>query len=251
MCLFTESQVLAEDRQVEDVAACPMGCGDHEHSQHYLQCSVLHEAKLLTRDFHKVGKWMDKHHTCPEMKIILEKCLLHWMTKDEHIEIWDLAETPYKAALENAIQAQNFIGRSNMLKGRIATNWGEIQMTYYEDYYDDNVPKHISATWWASELIRQLLYFSLAAWQHQNNYLHNTIEQQHRVQDRIDAIEAMATWYDREHEFTADDKPNFSRSFLERCTDTTAQIHLWLGKIVDIHKYNQRTTLRGYLSLRE
>ena len=118
-------------------------------------------------------------------------------------------------------------------------------MIYYEEYYDE-VPKHVSAMWWASELIQQLLYFSLAAWQHRNNYLHNTLEQERKVQDRINAVESMAHWYEREQEFPADDKPNFSRSFLERCTDTTAQIRLWLGKIIDIHKYNQRTTLRRY-----
>ena len=71
------------------------------------------------------------------------------------------------------------------------------------------------------------------------------------MRERETAIESMAHWYDREHEFPLDDKPNFARSFLERCTDTTAQIRLWLGKIVDIHKYNQRTTIRGYLSLIE
>ena len=137
-----------------------------------------------------------------------------------------------------------------MLKGRIASDWGDIQMTYYEEYYDE-VPNHISATWWASELIRQLLYFSLAAWQHQNNYLHNIIEQEQKVQERVKAVESMAHWYEQEHKFTADDKPNFSCSFLEQCTDTTEQICLWLGKIIDIHKYNQRITLRRYFSTRE
>ena len=68
-----------------------------------------------------------------------------------------------------------------MLKGQIATEWRDIQMTYYEDYYDE-VPTYISAMWWASELIQQLLYFSLAAWQHQNNYLHNKIEKERKVQ---------------------------------------------------------------------
>ena len=122
-------------------------------------------------------------------------------------------------------------------------------MKYYDEYYDE-VPKHISATWWASELIRQLLYFSLAAWQHRNNYLHNTLEQERKVKDCIEAVESMAQLYDKEHEFSANDKAHFSRSFMEQSTDTTAQIRLWLGKIIDIHKYNQHTTIEKYLAVK-
>ena len=83
------------------------------------------------------------------MQIILEKSLLHWMEHGKHIEIWELEDTPYREALESAIQAQNFIGWSNMLKGRIAQEWGDIQMQYYKEYYDE-IPPYVSATWWAS-----------------------------------------------------------------------------------------------------
>ena len=119
---------------------------------------------------------------------------------------------------------------------------------HYKEVYENDLPSYISATWWTSEFIRQLLYFSLATWQHQNNYLHNELEQEKKVQERMDAVEEMATWYERKHEFPSEDRLNFTRSFLEQCTDTTAQIRLWLGKIVDIHKYNMQTTLRGYFS---
>ena len=97
-----------------------MGCGHHENPQHYLQCQVLHKAKLLTRDFTEVSKWMKKKHMCPEMRIIIEKSLLHWMEYGTHIEIWELEDMQYREALETVIQAQNFIGWTNMLKGRIA-----------------------------------------------------------------------------------------------------------------------------------
>ena len=124
-------------------------------------------------------------------------------------------------------------------------------MRYYEEFYEDEIPSHISATWWASEFIRQLLYFSLATWQHRNTYLHRSEEQQQQIQERIEAVEEMAHWYDKQHIFPWEDSLNFSKSFLERCTDTTAQIRLWLGKIVDIHKYNLRNTLHGYFPRRK
>ena len=70
-----------------------------------------------------------------------------------------------------------------MLKDRIAQEWGDIQTQYYEEYYD-KVPPYLSATWWASGLIRQLLYFSLSAWQHCNNYLHDNAEKHERSRRR-------------------------------------------------------------------
>ena len=231
--LFEDAQARTEDRQSTSVASCPMGCGHAEYPQHYIQCPVLHKAKLLTRDFAGVTTWMEKQHTLTEMSIIIKKSLLHWMEYGTNIEVWELDDTPYKEDLEEAIQAQNFIGWDNMLKGRIAQAWGDVQMKYYETLYDE-IPRHLSATWWASELIHQILFFSLSAWQHRNNYLHDKAEAERKIQEREAAVESMlAHWYDREHEFPLDDKPNFARSFLERCTDTTAQIRLWLGKIID------------------
>ena len=144
----------------------------------------------------------------------------------------------YRDRMETAIQNQNFIGWDNMLKGRITNDWGDIQMAYYYEIYEEDPPSHISATWWASEFIRQILYFSLAMWQHMNNYLHKSEENERKLKDRLEAVGEMAQRYELTHEFTNKDKMNFLRSFLERCTDTTAQIHLWLGKIVNIHKFN-------------
>ena len=74
------------------------------------------------------------------------------------------------------------------------------------------------------------------------------MEQAKKIQERTEAVEEMATWYERKNEFPIEDSLNCMCSFIEQCTDTTAEIRLWLGKIVDIHKYNMQTTLRGYFS---
>ena len=115
---------------------------------------MLHKAKLLTRDFAAVRTWMKKKHTLPEIQNILAKGLMHLMEYGTPIAIWELADTQYKEDLENAIQAQNFIGWDNLLKGQIARDWGDIQMKYYEEYYEE-VPTYLSAAVWASDLIRQ------------------------------------------------------------------------------------------------
>ena len=48
----------------------------------------------------------------------------------------------------------------------------------------------------------------------------DSIEKAQKIQDRTTAVEEMAQWYERAKEFLKEDKINFSRSFLERCTDT-------------------------------
>ena len=58
----------------------------------------------------------------------------------------DLQETTYQEELEIAIQAQNYIGWDNFLKGRIALDWGDIQMRYYNEVHDNDMPNYISAT---------------------------------------------------------------------------------------------------------
>ena len=122
-------------------------------------------------------------------------------------------------------------------------------MAHLEDTTDE-APTHVTATWWTGELIRQILYFSLATWQHRNEYLHNKDEEDEKIRNRMEALTQMASWYDRAHQFPQEDKIHFARTYLDRCNDTTTQIRLWLGKIIDIHKYNLRTTLRGYFTQR-
>ena len=114
--LFEDGLARTENRAAHQVNLCPMGCGEVETPQHYLQCSVLHKAKIIIRGFAGVSKWMKKTNTCTEMQIIIEKSLTHWMISRESIEIWELQETKYQEELEQAIQAQNFIGWHNMLK---------------------------------------------------------------------------------------------------------------------------------------
>ena len=67
------------------------------------------------------------------MNIILGKGMLHWMRTGNHIEIWELEDTKYRQDLEEAIRAQNDIGWQNMMKGRLATEWGDIQMKHYTE----------------------------------------------------------------------------------------------------------------------
>ena len=141
------------------------------------------------------------------------------------------------------------IGWGNAFKGRISTLWGDIQMeNYHNKYRDVDLPWHLSPTWQASEFLRQLLYMSLNAWQHCNDYLHDREHKTKRMQEQSAVVEEMAKWYQDQRKFPADDQHHFAQTFLDRCTDTTAQIRLWIGKITDLYEYNSQSTLQGYFT---
>ena len=55
--LFEDSQAESEGREPAWVGLCPMGCGEVETPKHFLQCTVLHNAKIMSRDLAGVRKW--------------------------------------------------------------------------------------------------------------------------------------------------------------------------------------------------
>ena len=247
--LFENSQATLEDRAARNVGQCLMGCSQHEDTQHYLRCKKLHDAKAFDRSFGGLQTWMKKANTHPEMETILLVGLRHWTEHQHPKDIWELTDSPDRERLEEAIYEQNQIRWGKVFKGRASTIWGDVQMTHYSRHYGDSeTPKHLSATWWMSEFLRQVIYMSLNAWQHCNDFLHDREATEKRLAEQHDAVEIMASWYNKQHQFPLVDQAHFAQTFLDRCTDTTAQIRLWIGKITDLYEYNLQTTMRGFLA---
>ena len=172
--LFENGRATQEDRAPIDVGKCPMGCGEHEDSQHYLRCIKPQDVRAIDQSFGMLQKWMRKVDTYSEIEVIFLVGLRHWTTHNTHKEVWELDHGLYRSKLEEAIFDQNQIGWGNAFKGRISTMWGDVQMDHCRDKHaDTDMPRHLSPTWWASEFLRQLLYMSLNAWQHRNDYLHD------------------------------------------------------------------------------
>ena len=117
----------------------------------------------------------------------------HWIDTGDAQEIWEIDDSPYRDDIIDAITKQNKIGWNNALKGRLSTIWGNIFIAHMRDTTDE-LPVHLTATWWTSKLIRQILYFSLATWQHCNEYLHNKDAEEEKLRDRSEALTLMATW---------------------------------------------------------
>ena len=194
-------------------------------------------------------KWMKRVHTYPKIEIIFIEGLRHWMMHNTQKEVWELDNGPHHAKLEEAIFDQNQISWGDAFKVRISTLWGDIQMEHYQEQHKDtDMPQHLSPTWWASKFLRQLLYMSLNAWQHRNDYLNDHKRKTKRMQERLEAVEEMTKWYQNQRKFPANNHHHFARTFLDRCTDTTAQIRLWIGKITDLYEYNSQSTLQGYFA---
>ena len=169
------------------------------------------------------------------------------MTEGSYMMNWTLTNSDYRDDLEIAILHQNIIGQDNALKGQLTTEWGVMQMCHYKTVHPDKIPAHLLAMWWASEVAQQLLFFSLATWQYRNTYLHGRESQTQLIEDRREVVEQMAEWYERKHEFPRVDQANFTRTFLNWCSDMTKQIQLWLGKIVDIYEFNKTVTIQRFL----
>ena len=133
-------------------------------------------------------------------------------------------------------------------KGRIS-RFGNIKMSVYNaDKSIDPLPSHYSSEWWTAGLIKEVIYMSLNLWQHRNRFLHNTESTRAEIIDRTKALEEAAEWYNKKRQFPREDQVHFHRSYTERCSDTTKQVHLWLQKIADLYECNQRRTLQSFFT---
>ena len=83
------------------------------------------------------------------------------------------------SCLTQALTEQQQIRWHNFFKGRISQTWTDIQQREYSrqsqhriDTNEEPVPKHYSGTWWAANLIKQVVFMSLTLWQIRNDALH-------------------------------------------------------------------------------
>ena len=244
---FEAGQARQEQQEEVTVHNCPLQCGCVEVAQHCLHCPVLHNARMADAGLQSLYKWFATTRTHHQIKNTILIAIKAWLKQQEIPSVWDVPSNLQEWGLDQAIADQNTIGWSNFFKGRIAKQFGLTQMEAYRHDLDE-VPSHYSATWWTAGLIKQMIYFSLNMWQHRNTYLHETEATRQALQDRADTIQEAACWYDNSHKFPSTDQIHFQRTFLERCTDTTKQVRLWLQKISDLYEYNARRTLQDFLT---
>ena len=114
---FEDSLARQEDRSSDNVGLCPLGCNQYECFQHFVVCTILHEAQIVSRNLEAVRQWMVTKQTLVELQITLMVGLKHWLTERENKTDWTLSNSDYRDDLEPAIYHQNLIGWDNTFKG--------------------------------------------------------------------------------------------------------------------------------------
>ena len=245
---FERSLASQEDRPEEQVNLYPLNCGCTETAQHFLQCRILRDARILDQCYTSVNRWFAKHWTHPVLQKILMTAIRAWIDETEIETSFDTLPELQEWGIQDALTEQTQIGWNNFFKGCITKAFGNIQMkAYHADPHITQVPSHYSAIWWTSRLIKEMIYLSLNVWQHRNRHLHNSQTAASELLERTDALKRKGIWYEMKHMFPLDDPIHFHQSYLERCMDTTKQIRLWLQKITDLYKYNKQRTLQAFL----
>ena len=170
-----------------------------------------------------------------------------WLKDGTFLEIdWNFPEDDDHAGLTQALAEQQQIGWHNFFKGRISKTWTTIQQREYSrqsqhriDTNDEPLPKHYSGTWWAANLIKQVVFMSLNLWQIRNDALHaDKIMTDYNTQCRLLQTQT-ATWYDKENEFEGDVSKYFHRPYLERITDPNHLLQKWCVSIERLHTMNE------------
>ena len=244
---FEQSLATQEDRPEERVNLCPLQCGCTETAQHFLQCQILRDARILDQCYSSVNRWFARHITHPVLQRILMNAIRAWIDETELETTVDMPRELQVWGMQEALNEQHRIGWHSFIKGHITRSFGDIQMkAYHEDSHIEQVPSHYSATWWTAGLIKEMVYMSLNVWYHRNRHLHDTQSAAQEILDRNKALQEAGEWYEMKHLFPLCDQVHFHKSYLEQCTDTTTQARLWLQKITDLYKYNKQTTLQAF-----
>ena len=213
---FEQSAARAEHRDMNQVSLCPLHCGCQETAQHFLKCPVLHAAKITDQCFVSLHRWFTRHKSHPVLQRLIMLAIRAWIDDTEMSDDFEVLADLQEWGIHEAMAEQSRIGWSNFMKGRITSRFGIIQMKAYEsDESDAPLPAHYTATWWTAGLIKELLYLSLNMWQQRNRFLHETETISQESQDREEALQEVADWYDKKHMFPRVDQVHFHRSFTE------------------------------------
>ena len=138
----------------------------------------------------------------------------------------------------------------SIFKGRITTKWSKTQQKVYskinaERKKQNKTPlsKAFSGQWWAAKLIKQVVYYSLNAWQMRNNHLHKEKEQEEYYKERNELKQQVSEWYEKQELFEQEDEQFFTISELEKMNEPN-------GRVRKCNKYQKERThgqdIRGF-----
>ncbi len=169
-------------------------------------------------------------------------CIKQWLvhgnadTSQLHIN-----PEPHQESIFNAINIQSQIGWDQFFKGRIASEWGNLQDAHFTEQRQSrthNLKKYHDRQWWTSNLIKQIIYVALNAWQMRNDKLHSNNKTAEHYQKRKELLDEVKAWYDKESTFDDHNHQRlFSKTYLDRKNSTNAQLQLWTRAVSSTYHY--------------
>jgi hypothetical protein len=231
---------------------CPLKCGCQEVKQHYLRCPIIQSSTEMKRVISSLSKWLTTSNTDSVLKTAILHCIHQWLVSDESPDMSTLhIDNEHNAdQVRDAIASQSRIGWDQFFKGRFSKKWSSIQDDYFDELRQQknhSLKPHHDGEWWASNLIKHVIYVALNAWQMRNDKLHQNKEKNSYNKDRERLLNELRKWYDREGEFYGSNhQRHFSKSYLEQINSTNAQLQTWTRAVSSTHSYMKKQ--KNYLN---
>ena len=199
-----------------------------------------------------VTKWLTKQGTAPALTSILTRILYKYTQgKTAELNTWNFDNEPNSEDLYELVQDQKEIGWDNFFKGRISKRWGDIQDRFFVALDLPDCQAYKTGLWWASNVIRQIIYFSLNSWQIRNDALHKDKVQTTYNEERKELRCRVRWWYNQEKKMeSATMKNYFKKSMLSRAKDTNQSLSCWIDSVELSYKYaTERGEERGTIQV--
>jgi hypothetical protein len=143
---------------------CPCCDKEDETTTHFPFCDSPHMQEAYTKQLDSFITWIKETDTDPAIAVYFTTVLQDKAfppTLDE-----------MEPHIDQAAQHQQSIGWDNLLFGRIATSWMELQRDHFKTTNSRRSPER-----WAADMAYRLLQLSHGLWMARNGYLHERDEQ--------------------------------------------------------------------------
>ena len=161
---------------------CPCCGQENETTTHFPFCDSSHMAEAYTTLLTNFTTWMGEADTDPE--------IVSYFTSALHNKTLPTTEIPLP--LIQAAQNQASIGWDNMLFGRLATTWMDLQEAHLR-----TTRSRRSSERWAADMSYRLLQLSHGLWMARNRFLHERDEQGLLLKEGQSLHEAITERYGR------------------------------------------------------
>ena len=167
------SETALDSTTIQDLLACPLGCGQGESHGHYLLCrsavaTTSRDISIAT--FTQVLKGLQ---TCPGIIGIFQSAL----AKDKPTFHTTSFPSHFDDNVDKALQSQEQIGWDSFRCGFLSTQWGHLQAHYartelnYQSFDQDS---------WTATIVQQLWTHGHAMWDLRNECLHGASHEESR-----------------------------------------------------------------------